>query len=309
MCSISCLEPPSGLVSMVLDTDTYNEIDDQFALVYALLSPEKIRLEAVYAAPFYFDAPDYHSSSPLDGMEKSHGEILRILELMGQRENIPAFRGAGQYLKDKSVPVESDAVDDLVERAMANRNGSLYVVGIAACTNIASAIIKKPEIVDRIVVVWLGGHPHGWHTAHEFNLMQDVAAAQILFDSGVPLVHIPCKNVAEHLVTTIPELDANLRGKNELCDHLCDSFAAYAKKRESCGWSKEIWDIANIAWLVNPEWTASAVVHSPILTDNITWSFDPNRHFIRELRDIRRNKVFEDLFIKLDQYSKGEIQI
>ena len=26
---------------MVLDTDTYNEIDDQFALVYALLCPGK----------------------------------------------------------------------------------------------------------------------------------------------------------------------------------------------------------------------------------------------------------------------------
>ncbi len=33
------LLPPTGRVRMVLDTDTYNEIDDQFALVHALLSP------------------------------------------------------------------------------------------------------------------------------------------------------------------------------------------------------------------------------------------------------------------------------
>ena len=47
---LELLEPPADHVRMVLDTDTYNEIDDQFALVYALLSPERITCEAIYAA-------------------------------------------------------------------------------------------------------------------------------------------------------------------------------------------------------------------------------------------------------------------
>jgi purine nucleosidase len=48
------LEPPAqgARLSMVLDTDTFNEIDDQFALGYALLSPDRLDLKAVYAAPF-----------------------------------------------------------------------------------------------------------------------------------------------------------------------------------------------------------------------------------------------------------------
>jgi purine nucleosidase len=46
------LQPPRGQVRMILDTDTYNDIDDQFAVVHALLSPEQPRLEALYAAPF-----------------------------------------------------------------------------------------------------------------------------------------------------------------------------------------------------------------------------------------------------------------
>lgn len=70
------LAPPTGKVRMVLDTDTYNEIDDQFALVYALLSPERVQCEAVYAAPFHND----RSSGPADGMEKSYAEICRVLE-------------------------------------------------------------------------------------------------------------------------------------------------------------------------------------------------------------------------------------
>lgn len=40
---------------MVIDTDAANEIDDQFALAWALLSPERLDVLAVYAAPFSFE--------------------------------------------------------------------------------------------------------------------------------------------------------------------------------------------------------------------------------------------------------------
>jgi hypothetical protein len=62
------LKAPTGKVRMVLDTDTYNEVDDQFALAYAFLSKERIELEAVYAAPFH----NKRSEGPADGMEKSY---------------------------------------------------------------------------------------------------------------------------------------------------------------------------------------------------------------------------------------------
>ena len=48
---------------MVLDTDTYNEVDDQFAVVYTLFSPEKFEVEAFYAAPFFND----RSTGPKEG--------------------------------------------------------------------------------------------------------------------------------------------------------------------------------------------------------------------------------------------------
>ena len=44
------LAPPTGKVSMVLDTDPYNEIDDQFAIVHALCSSDRLNVEAIYAA-------------------------------------------------------------------------------------------------------------------------------------------------------------------------------------------------------------------------------------------------------------------
>ena len=73
------LKLPAGPVQIVLDTDTYNEVDDQFALAYALLSPEAMTVEAVYAAPF----TNSRSSGPADGMERSYQEIHRILDVLG----------------------------------------------------------------------------------------------------------------------------------------------------------------------------------------------------------------------------------
>src|SRR4051812_31373681 len=84
------LTPPAGKVRMVLDTDTFNEIDDQFALVYALLSKDQMDLQAIYAAPFYNDL----SSGPKDGMEKSYNEILCILERMNESAEGFVFKGS-----------------------------------------------------------------------------------------------------------------------------------------------------------------------------------------------------------------------
>ena len=74
------LSRPTGPVDVVLDTDTYNEIDDQFAVSYLICSAEKLHLQAIYAAPFFNEK----STGPADGMEKSYQEILNILTLMGK---------------------------------------------------------------------------------------------------------------------------------------------------------------------------------------------------------------------------------
>ena len=121
---------------MVLDTDTYNEIDDQFALVYALLYPEKLNVEAVYAAPFTND----RSTGPGDRMEKSYEEILRLLERLHMDAEGFVYRGSTDYLSRGKPPQRSAAVDDLIRRAVAAPDDDpLYVVAIGAITNVAAA--------------------------------------------------------------------------------------------------------------------------------------------------------------------------
>jgi hypothetical protein len=288
------LQPPTGKVRVALDTDTYNEVDDQFALVYALLSPDKIALEAVYAAPYYND----RSSGPADGMERSYDEILRLLEMMKVSPAGWVFKGSTDYLSSDLKPQESEAARDLVQRALASPpDDPLYVVAIGAITNVASAILMEPKIIERIVIVWLGGHALYWPHTREFNLAQDVPAARLVFDCGVPLVQIPCMGVTTHLHTTIPELEAHVSGRGAIGDYLVEIVKGYHE--DHLGWSKVIWDIATIAYLIDSSWTPTDLVHSPILTDQVTWSVDHSRHLIRSANYIHRDPIFRDLFTKL----------
>ena len=281
---------------MVLDTDTYNEIDDQFAVIYALLS-EKINVEAIHAAPFY----NRRSGGPGNGMEKSYEEILRLLERLDHPYEGFVFRGSKTYLPGPGQPVESEATADLIQRAMAERDEPLYVAAIGAITNVASAILLEPRIIERIVLIWLGGQPYYWHTAREFNLQQDIPASQLSFNCGVPLVHIPCKNVAEHIRTTVPEMERYVKGRGAIGDYLHEIFVAY--HTDHYAWSKVIWDISTIAWLLNSQWVPSHICPSPILTSEGTWSFDPSRHLTRVAVDARRDAIFGDLFRKLERNS------
>ncbi len=294
------LQPPGGPIRMVLDTDTYNEIDDQFALVYALCSPEKLKVEAVYAAPFY----NANSNGPADGMEKSYEEILRLLERLHVSPENFAFRGSTAYLSDQLE--KSPAVLDLIEKAMASPDDDpLYVVAIGAITNVATALLLEPEIVRKIVVVWLGGNPHALPSTVEFNLMQDVPAARVIFDCGVPFVHVPCLGVASHLLTTKAELAETLAGRNPVADFLYQRFCDYSD--DHFAWGKEIWDVATIGWLLNEQWAPSRLVPSPRLIGEfdmqkggeLHFESAPGRHPIRELWFLQRNPIFRDLFKKL----------
>ena len=286
---------PTGPADIVMDTDTFNEIDDQFAVTYALLSPN-LNVKALYAAPFFNE----NSTSPADGMERSYQEILRLLDRLGQRAEGKVFRGSTGYLPAKNTPVLSDAAQDLVAKAMAQQGKPLYVLAIGCITNVASAILLEPRIADKIVLVWLGGHPTYWEDTREFNLMQDVPAAQVVLDSGVPLVQIPCMNVAEHLRTTLPEIERYVKGRGAIGDYLYETYRQCSP--DHFAYSRVIWDISTVAFMNNPAWVPTRLEPAPVLRDDITWApTDPTRHVMRMAWHTNRDAIFGDLFHKLER--------
>lgn len=300
---LALLTPPTGTVRVVLDTDTYNEIDDQFAVVQMMLSRDRLNVEAIYAAPFLNDRAD----SPGQGMEMSYDEIHRLLE----RINVPSdglvYRGVTEYVGFEKMPREAAAVDHMIDRARAGTpEDPLYIIAIGAISNVASALLKAPDIIDRVVVIWLGGNALDWPRSFkknaEFNLKQDIGGAQVLFDCGVPVVLVPAMGVTSHLISNVPEIEKEVEPHGAIGAFLAQRFKEYST--DHFGWSKEIWDMAAVAWLLEPDWTPSVIVPTPILTDIIDWEIEPSRHAMRYVRYVDRDAILRDFFTKLRQFNE-----
>lgn len=300
------LARPEGKIDVVLDTDTYNEVDDQFALAYLLCSEDRLRVRAVCAAPFH----NAKSEGPADGMEKSFREIHHILELMGREEAYAhrVYRGSTMWMTDEKTPVRSEAAEKLVQIAMEYApDRPLYVAAIGAITNVASALLLQPEIADRIVIVWLGGNAHDWPDNREFNCQQDVAAARVVFGSGAALVQLPCMGVVSSCTTCAGELEMFLRGKNRLCDYLVDIVERDgAAESPYKTWTRVIWDVTVVGWLLGGGFMEDRLVPVPIPQYDHHYSFDPCGHFIRYVYHVNRDALFEDLFGKLASASGDE---
>lgn len=246
------LTPPTGKVDVVLDTDAYNEIDDQFAISYLLHAGERLSPVRFYAAPFHNEK----SSGPEDGMLKSYEEILHLLRL-ADREDLEeiVLQGSPRYLQDEETPVLSPAAHDLTQLAMEySPERPLYVVAIGAITNVASALLLRPEIAENIVIVWLGGNARHLPHTKEFNMMQDIAAARVVMGSGAPFIQLPCDGVVKQFTVSGAELEHWLKGKNRLADYLA-TYTIQEAERYAAGtpWTRVVWDVTAVAWLLDSD--------------------------------------------------------
>ena len=187
-----------GPARVLVDTDTANEVDDQFALTWALLSPDRIEIEAIVAEPFGhlhmreelvaevaaqrsgatrpvgeekyagwarhliaqgIEPEDLELVGPAEGMELSYEEIHRVLGKLGISGDGLVFRGSDSYMPAADVPVESEGAHRIIEAALADDERVLHVVAIGCVTNVTSALLMAPEIASRMVVNWTSGYP------------------------------------------------------------------------------------------------------------------------------------------------------
>lgn len=312
-------DPPSQ-PRAVIDTDAANEIDDQFALAWALGVPRQLRVEAVYAAPFSFAhrravlgartlADERPFNPPGEGMRRSLEEIERVFGHCGVPSAGRVFAGATDYLGSATQPRDSAAARDLISRARATPEGErLYVLALGCVTNIASALLIEPGIAERIVVVWTSGYPsHAPHVNDSFNLEQDLHATRHLLDCGVPLVYLPGFHVGAQLRLSLPEVERWVQGRGAIGRYLhqlfthnplwelqgIDSFFAH---------SWVMWDLICVAWLIDPALVPTAWVRTPRLGNDKRWiAGDDARPWMREGHAVQRDAVFARLFAALGE--------
>lgn len=279
-------------INVILDTDTYNECDDQFALAYLLKNQDKFNIEAITVAPYF------HSNKKEkieDTTEKSYNEILKICNWLNFKTKNKVFKGSTNYVCN-GYNENNEAVDKIIEIATKNKN--TYILAIGAITNVAVAIKKAPKIIKNIEIIWLGENSFLTKDNNvEFNFRQDVQAVKEVFESKVKLTVIPCKNVASNLTTSIYELEYFLKGKSELCDYLCQRF--YNDTYHGIEERRVIWDISVIAYMINRTWFKTEQINCPIIKEDASYELTENRHNITFVNYLNANKIYSDLFEKL----------
>ena len=188
----------SAIEKVILDTDIGDDIDDVFALGLTLSSPE---LDIVGITSAWGDTA--LRSRMLD----------RLLCETG-REDIPVATGISKTAPHAGAfsqrPWASNGLDhphaDAVTFLLQQINlhpGELTLIAIGPLTNIGAAIDRDPAAFRKLKrVVMMGGSiyrgyddDHGFTTPRppdaEYNIAMDPAAAQKLFQSGVPIFMMP----------------------------------------------------------------------------------------------------------------------
>lgn len=279
--------------AVIIDSDTYNEEDDQFAVAYAMFSTRKINLLALNAAPFH----NSHSVSFEDGMLKSYDELQHITKLVDPNHSIPIFKGSRERMPDINTPIESEAAENIIKLAR-SLDKPLYVIGIGAITNVASALLMAPDIKDKLCVIWLGlNAPDYPGDQGEFNYWQDPIAAQALFASGTNLILMPAFGGSSALRVSPHELQHVLGGTSELADYL----VALVKERAlpNISYTKVIWDIAGIAVLAANDAMHFYFMNVPEFKDNAPiFSNSCERPLMLVANYLNRDYIYLDMYEK-----------
>ena len=272
---------------IILDTDTFNEIDDQYALAYCYVA-DSMDLLAVTAAPFYNDKSINHE----DGMIKSYNEIKRVLSLVDPDYTTPVYEGSHTTIELSGGVVDSPAARAIID-IVKNSDEIVYVLAIGAITNVTSALLLDPSIKDNMCVVWLGGNQLDSNNLGEFNLVQDFTAGQMLLNSGVPVLLCPAWSVTSVLTANHDKI-LELKGHNKICDYLFQiTEEVYVAAGSRPDWIRTIWDIGAPAIIENPSCAEIEVVPTPVFTDQRIYAFDSTRHEMLYLKSIDREKVYE----------------
>ena len=306
----------AGALPVVIDTDAANEIDDQFAIAWALLRADRLDVRGLYGAPFSFahrraqfprapaDAPPFNA--PAVGMERSRDEIVRVRALLGLPPDEGVYRGYAGYLPTAGPVQPCEAAEHLIAAARAMPpDQPLYVLALGCPTNVAAALLLAPDIAQRIVVVWTSAYPsHAPHANESFNFEQDPRASRVLFDSGVPLVYLPGYHVGAQLRFSRAEADRFLPGRGAIGDYLHHLFAdnplwAVYPHPPDDAYSWVIWDLICIAWLIEPAWVPTFITRTPGLDEGLRWTARPDAHPMREAWGVERDAIFRDLLAKL----------
>lgn len=292
--------PPEKQVRLITDTDAKNEADDQFAVVQALLSP-KIDNVGLIAAHFGTDRVP-------KSMQASYKELETILDTMQFSKTGMLYHGAPHAMENLAEPVASEGAELIVREAMKEDARRLFVIFLGPLTDLASAYLLEPRIAGRLTAIWIGGgaYPAG---GPEFNLGNDVNAANVVFSSPIELWQVP-KNVYEMMAVSLAELQVRVRPYGEIGRYLFDQLVAHSQEeipRKSDFRTGETWvlgDSPAVGLILYEHRFDYDLVPAPHITAERIYEQKEENRPIRVYRSIDSRLILEDLYAKLRLFAE-----
>lgn len=290
------------MVRVITDTDAKNEADDQFAIVQALLSPRFDNVGMI-AAHFGTDRVP-------DAMERSYRELALIFDKMGFSPEGMLYRGAPHALTDTAQPIESEGARLIIREAMKEDPRPLYVTFLGPLTDLACAYLLEPRIAGRLTAIWIGGgaYPNG---GVEFNLGNDIHAANVVFASPIALWQVP-KNVYEMMPVSVAELEYRVRPHGEIGAYLCDQLDAHSHEagpRRSDFRTGESWVLGDnpaVGLILYEDRFAFDWVPAPAISRDMAYLHTGRSRPIRVYNRIDSRLILEDLYAKLALFARND---
>lgn len=284
------IPPKDQRIRLLIDTDAKAEIDDQYALALAIYSPERFAIEGFVGVNF--EGPGGGKGS----CQRSVEEIELILAKAGMSGKWPVKQGSDP-MQYQFVPSESKGVDFIIERAMSGTpEEPLWIVGLGACTDIASAYLREPRIADRVVVFW-HGRTRWPEKCYNFNVFGDVRATRILFHSPMPLVLF---DTGTHLTAELTETEKHLKPYGQLGRYL------HEYRMTNPGFmspDKGFFDLGDIAALLDPDIACWEITECPEVDWDLDYEFKGTMGSILRCFHVDRDKAFSLLYNKVKQYN------
>lgn len=192
-------------IKLILSCDTKNEIDDQFAIYYALKSPEIDLLGVV--------SVQNQRRNGKNSVDLYHNEAKKILRLA--KSKAPCFKGSRHAL-DLDNLEKSAGVKFIIGKIL-NSKETITVASTGPCTDLANAIFLEPKIMAKANFIWLGGaqNTNNKYQAEcrEVNFLGDRLAAKALLNSNANLTLVPVEGMADCLVLNSQILAKRLKIK------------------------------------------------------------------------------------------------
>jgi inosine-uridine nucleoside N-ribohydrolase len=293
--------PNQKKVRMLVYTDCKNEADDQFALAHHLMTPKFI-VKGIIGGHFNLNPQEYGDGHTA---QASVDEIQKVLKLMDIANDYEVYKGAEYPLQGENTPNISDGAKFIVEEAMREDKHPLFIACQGGITDLASAILMEPSICERMTAIWIGGgvYPEG---GFEFNLKQDITAANIVMKSPMPLWQIPM-NVYKQMTVSLAELQVNVQPYGEIGNYLFKQLVEYNYKcADVSHWPHgEIWglgDSPTIAVLMEESEKTDIydVVPAPCIKyEDMTYTYERKNRDIRVYKQVNVRLTMEDFYAKL----------